>query len=106
MSAHFPSFVSPWKFWMIVLDCIKKYNNHPSILKIKENVKIETKFHFENISESKIQTQIASLNKKKHTTFNNIPIRILVENSDILSPFITDIYNNSKSKSEFPPTLK
>ena len=89
-----------------ISNIIKKYNSHPSILKIKENVKIETKFHFENISESEIRKKIALLNKKKPTTFNNIPTRILVENSDIISPFITDIYNNYKSKSEFPPTLK
>ena len=60
----------------------------------------------ENISESQIRKQVASLNKNKSTTFNNIPTRILVENSDIFSPFIADIYNNSKFKSEFPPTLK
>ena len=53
-----------------------------------------------------VQKQIASLNKKKPTTFKNIPTRILVENSDIISPFITDIYNDSKSKSEFPSSLK
>ena len=67
---------------------------------------IEAKFLFENITESMVQKQIASLNKNKPTTFNNIPPRILVENSDIISPFITNIYNNSKSNSEFPPTLK
>ena len=49
---------------------------------------------------------IDSLDKKKPTTFNNIPARILVENSDIISPFITHIYNESKSKSDFPNSLK
>ena len=29
-----------------------------------------------------------------------------MENSDIISSFITGIYNNSKPKLEFPPTLK
>ena len=89
-----------------ISNIIEKFKNHPSIKKIKENVNIEAKFHFENINESMVQNQIASLNKKKPTTFNNIPTRILVENSDIISPFITNIYNDSKSKSEFPPTLK
>ena len=50
--------------------------------------------------------QINSLDKRKTTTFNNILTRILVENSDIISPFVTDIYNESKSKSEFPNSLK
>ena len=89
-----------------ISNIIEKFKNHPSIRKIKENVVIDTKFQFENVSESVVKKQINSLNKKKPTTFGNIPTRILVENSDIISPFLTDIYNNSKSKSEFPPTLK
>ena len=89
-----------------ISNIIEKFKSHPSIQKIKENINIEAKFHFENISEPMVQKQIASLNKKKPTTFNNIPTRILVENSDIISPFITNIYNNCKYKSEFPPTLK
>ena len=44
--------------------------------------------------------------KKKLTTFNNIPIRLLVENNDIISPFITDICNESISNVVFPDSLK
>ena len=43
---------------------IKKFKNHPNVQKVKENVIIEANFHFENISESMVQKQIASLNKK------------------------------------------
>ena len=74
--------------------------------KIKINVKVEATFHFKNVSVSEMMKRINSLGKRKTTTFNNIPTRILVENSDIISPFITDIYNESKSKSEFPNSLK
>ena len=89
-----------------ISNIIEKFKNHPSIKNIKENVNVDAKFHFEDISESSVQKQMASLNKKKPSTFNNIPAKILVENSDIISPFITKIYNISKFKSEFPPTLK
>ena len=78
-----------------ISNIIEKFKNHPSIQKIKT-------FHFKNVSVSEMMKQINSLDKRKTTTFNNIPTRILVENSDIISPFITDIYNESKSKSEFP----
>ena len=82
-----------------ICNIIENFKNHPSVPKVKESVNIETTFQW-------LQKQIASLNTKKPTTFNNIPTRILVENSDIISPFITDIYNNSKVKLEFPTTLK
>ena len=89
-----------------ISNIIEKFNNHRGVQKVKENVNREDKFHFENVSEPMIHQQIASLNKKKSTPLNNIPTRVLVENSDIISPFITDIYNNSKAKLEFPPILK
>ena len=89
-----------------ISNIIEKFKNHPSIQKIKINVKVEATFHFKNVSVSEMMKQINSLDKRKTTTFNNIPTRILVENSDIISPFITDIYNKSKSKSEFPNSLK
>ena len=56
-------------------------------------MKVEAIFHFKNVSE--MMKQINSLDKRKATTFNNIPTRILVENSDIISPFVTGIYNES-----------
>ena len=89
-----------------ISNIIEKFKNHPSVLKIKENVNVEAKFHFDDVSDTVIKDKINSLDKRKPTTFNNIPTRILVENCDIISPFITDIYNNSKTKSEFPATLK
>ena len=85
---------------------IEKFKNHPSILKIKENVQVKTEFHFDEINEAGIKDNINSLDKKKPTTFNNIPIRLLVENNDIISPFITDICNESISNVVFPDSLK
>ena len=37
---------------------IKKYKSHPSILKIEENVKIETKFKFSDITPDEIEIEI------------------------------------------------
>ena len=44
---------------------VEKFKNHPSILKIKENVQVETKFHFDEINEAGIKDNINSLDKKK-----------------------------------------
>ena len=36
----------------------------------------------------------------------NIPPRVLVDNKDSISPFITDMYNESNRPSNFPNSLK
>ena len=82
----------------IISNIIDKFKNHPSILNIKENVKVQSKFNFSTVTETMVRTKINALDKKKPTTYNHIPTKILVENSDIISPYITDIYNEAKSK--------
>ena len=89
-----------------ISNIIKKFKNHPSVTKIKENVYVEGQFHFSTVTETVIKEKINSLDKNKPSTFNNIPTKILVENSDIISPFLTKMYNDSKSISDFPSILK
>ena len=89
-----------------ILNIINKFKNHPSILKIKERVNINDKFSFTNCTLADIDLEIHKLNTNKPTTFNNIPAKILVENSDICSPFISKIYNESILRSNFPLPLK
>ena len=69
-------------------------------------MQVETKFHFDEIDEAGVKDNINSLDKKESTTFNNIPTRLLVENNDIISPFITDKCNESISNVDFPDSLK
>ena len=83
-----------------------KFKSHPSILKIKEVVVVDKPFHFEETKEDDMLTKIKNLNIKKPTTFNNIPAKILVETSDIISPLLTRINNNAKLNSQFPNRLK
>ena len=45
---------------------IEKFKNHPSILKIKENVQVETKFHFDEVNEPGIKDKINSIKKAHH----------------------------------------
>ena len=89
-----------------ISNIIEKFKNHPSIQRIKENVKIEKRFHFSTVNESVIDDFIDSLHKKKPTTHNNIPTRVLVENKDIISPFVPEIYNESTQYANFPNALK
>ena len=89
-----------------ISNIVEKFKCHPSILKIKEIVKIDLRLSFLPVDESVICDRIDQLDKRKPTTYNNIPTRVLVDNQDIISPFITDMYNESNRASNFPNSLK
>ena len=89
-----------------ISNIISKFKSHPSILNIKERVEIKEKFAFSRPEVEDIEKEIRKLNINKPTTFNNIPAKILVETSEICSPFITKIFNESILNSNFPQSLK
>ena len=53
-----------------ISNIVKKIENHPIILKIKEKVKIETKFHFSTILEASTGEMINTMAKNKPTTYS------------------------------------
>ena len=53
-----------------------------------------------------MEKHVHTLNVSKPTTYKNIPAKILVENSDICSGYITNIYNNSILTGSFPNAMK
>ena len=89
-----------------IKDIIKIYEMHPSILKIKENVKVENKFTFSNTNSNEIINEIRKLNPNKARTENDIPVKILIESQDIVGDHLSKIYNTSKEDHIFPQKLK
>ena len=85
---------------------IRKYKSHPSILKIKENVKIENKFEFKNMTSDQIENDIIKLKTKKASMENDIPTKVLKGSTDIVGPYLSNIYNNSKNTHIYPLSLK
>ena len=83
-----------------------KFKKHPSVIKIKDKIQSNDKFHLKKCSLGEIVTTINELNKKKPTTFENVPTKIIVEYQDICSKYIHHFYNDSISKSIFPYPLK
>ena len=67
----------------IISNIINRYKTHPSILKITENVKLETKFKFSDITEQKICTKIRELNPNKASMEKDIPAKSLIGTNDI-----------------------
>ena len=75
---------------------IKMYEKHPSIMKIKENVKIEGKFKFTDTTPEDIKSEINKLDRKKSSVENDVPTKILIDSRDIVCDYLANIYNNSK----------
>eukprot|EP00112_Aurelia_sp_Birch-Aquarium-sp1_P009132 Seg2026.1 transcript_id=Seg2026.1/GoldUCD/mRNA.D3Y31 product="hypothetical protein" protein_id=Seg2026.1/GoldUCD/D3Y31 len=55
---------------------IEYYNDHPSILKIKEHCEETASFNFKSINATVIKDEIASLKSNKTTGADNIPAKI------------------------------
>ena len=75
-----------------VLDPVKQAGHHPSILDIKRNVSVTTKFSFTEVDVTEMTAEINKLNSKKSGTFMNIPVKILKEAVDIVVHPLTDIW--------------
>ena len=72
---------------------IKKFSHHPSIIDIKKNVSITTRFSFVEVDVNEMMAEVNNLNEKKSGTFMNIPIKRLKEVVDIVAQPLTDIWN-------------
>ena len=90
----------------IIENILQKYTTHPSILKIKENVKVEQKFKFNDTTEDEIYTMIKSLDPKKACVANDIPAKLLIGTNDIVSSYISKMYNENKNNDKYPDSLK
>ena len=85
---------------------VKKYESHPSILKIKENVKLKDKFLFNDMISDDLKTEISELNPNKASIENDIPAKILIVSKDIVSYYLSNIYNDCKHDNQYPLSLK
>ena len=84
---------------------ILKYDCHPSIKLINENV-VKGKFSFATVSLADIEKEIMGLDGKKASMSSNIPPKFLKENCIICSQPLTTIINNGISNSFFDGGLK
>ena len=87
-------------------EIINRYARHSSILKIKENVKMEEKFLFNNTSQNDFKQNICKLDPRKASIENDIPTKILIGSGDIVCAYLSNIYNTSKEENKYPQSLK
>ena len=85
---------------------IKKYDTHPSVLKIKENnIDVET-FSFQTIDLESVIHEIALLSPSKATPKDSIPVNIIKNNNDIFAFKICIDFNSSIKGGTFPSNQK
>ena len=85
---------------------IKKYDTHPSVLRIKENnIDVET-FSFQTIDLKSVVHEIALLGNSKATPKDSIPVNIIKDNNDIFAFKICVDFNSSIKDGTFPSNQK
>jgi len=87
-------------------EIIFKYKSHPSIIKIRDNVIVNDKFQFMDVTDYDFNCLIADLDPNKAATKDDIPAKILISNNVIVSRYLCNIYNNCKKDNLFPLDLK
>ena len=87
-------------------EIINKYNNHPSIIKIKENVLNENDFTFKDMTTLDFEREILKLDTKKANLQGDIPAKILIKTYDIISNYLRKYYNKAKQEHKYPTSLK
>ena len=88
-----------------ILNAIKTFKKHPSILKIKE-LNSGCRFSFENVSLEDVKKVTRELDISKASQLLDIPTKIFKQNADIFSEFFFVNINHSMNNSTFPEQLK
>ena len=86
------------------LKAILRYCKHTSILAIKRNIKSGPVFTFNHITKEEVIKEIKKASKASQE--DDIPTKIIKENSDIFSNFIYQSFNNMIDVCIFPTSLK
>ena len=90
-----------------VMIALKKFENDPSIIDIKENVCVKSKFTFSKVGISNIELEISNLNTKKVGTYLNIPTKIMKQVQQVISEPLMHIWNKEIIENKkFPAQLK
>ena len=87
-------------------DLLRLYEDHFSVLKIKEKYKIQNKFQFREVSPDEVRKIIQSLDKKKSAISSCFPVKHLTESADTYLAFLTKTIKQSLKNGIFLDELK
>ena len=88
------------------LRTVKRFQEHPSIHKIKSSVKSTINFSFRKITVEEMLEQLQNLDPKKGSPQEAIPAKILKSNADLFCFPLTELFNKLVEESSFPDDLK
>ena len=91
---------------MTIRKAIEKYQNHPSIKVIREDIDTINNFSFDLINPESISKITNNLDTSKATQQGDIPTKVIKDNKDLFSYFISASFNNAVNKGVFPDELK
>ena len=69
-------------------------------------MKFSDKFEFRKVTTEEVAIKIRQLNPRKASPADYIPAKIIMENSDVFSVAIQNLFNSGLSKGTFPKELK
>ena len=87
------------------MNAIRKYENHPSIIKVKSSVKVTQLFDFNFVSSDDISKIINSIDSTKKTS-GAIPIKIAKLANKKISKDLANCLNECIKQNKFPNELK
>ena len=76
---------------------LDKYDDHPSIKIINENVITGHKFSFSDITIQDFDDEIIKFDAKKAVLDDDIPTKVLITTHDIVSNYLSMYYNDAKN---------
>ena len=97
-----PDFYTP--HWFSAM--INKHRQHPSIVKIRENISNDLVFDFQCVNAHDISKIIKSFDGKKAHGYDMVPMKLLQKSAQHIAPDIARLINNSVMESIFPGDLK
>ena len=92
----------------MILWKVLRYQNHPSIISIKENTPNKPPFLFKSLKNEFLRTLVDTLDSSKSCKKDDVPIKIIKMNSDIISEVLVKNINQGSDRNlniffpEFP----
>ena len=90
----------------IVEHAIKNFENHCSIIAIKNNRNPNDQFCYKPVTKEIIAKEISNLKSGKAVRSNDIPTKIIKDLKDLFATFIYNNYSKSLLDGTFPEDLK
>ena len=85
---------------------INKHSNHPSIIKIRENIQTLHQFHFTAVNDKYIEKLMQRMDPKKAQGYDSIPIKLLRIGASGICSHVSQLVNHCFPVCEFPDIMK